>query len=79
MLFQVRVSNSLVNQHSIAEKNIIILSQYRAQCHKLNEKLRERGLRDVNVSTVVASQGRSHNIDLRYQRSHAIRGYSYFV
>jgi len=53
----VRVAHSLVKQHGIQEKNIIVLSQYRAQCHKLKEKLTERGLHNVNVSTVVASQG----------------------
>ncbi|XP_028391339.1 helicase with zinc finger domain 2-like isoform X2 [Dendronephthya gigantea] len=38
-------------------KNIVILSPYRAQCSEISNKLKEHGLKDIFVSSVVAAQG----------------------
>ena len=46
-----------VNKLNIYQKDITILSQYKAQCYQIEKQLKEQGINNPNVSTVVASQG----------------------
>ena len=47
-------------------KNIVILSPYRAQCSEISNKLKEHGLKDIFVSSVVAAQGKCVNFSFHY-------------
>jgi len=53
----VRIVKEMVRHHRIEEKNIAVLSQYRAQCAELTKKLQSNQLNDVTVQTVISSQG----------------------
>ncbi|XP_022107369.1 uncharacterized protein LOC110988307 isoform X2 [Acanthaster planci] len=64
----VKIVTSLILQCKIKGKRILVLSQYRLQCAKIKEKIREaiakqkkyhlrRELKNVTVSTVITSQG----------------------
>ena len=57
MFFQVEIFTSLVNKHNIETSKMTVLSQYKAQCNAVKERLEETGFSDFTVSTVVASQG----------------------
>ena len=48
----------MVRTEGVNPKDINIMSQYNAQCHKLREALNNEHFQDYNVNTVVASQGR---------------------
>ena len=48
----------MVHTEGVNPKDINIMSQYNAQCHKLREALNKEQFKDYNVNTVVASQGR---------------------
>lgn len=41
----------------VSGDRIVVLSPYRAQCHEINEQLKQHGLKDISVMTVVAGQG----------------------
>jgi len=47
--------NKLVRRYRIQEKDIAVLSQYRAQCSDITGRLQR--LPQVTVSTVIAAQG----------------------
>ena len=57
MSFQVRLVFHLHQNYKIAEKDILVMSQYRAQCAKIEQELIKSGMKNVKVSTVVAAQG----------------------
>ncbi|XP_060566271.1 helicase with zinc finger domain 2-like isoform X2 [Ruditapes philippinarum] len=42
---------------TVPSESVQIISQYNAQCHEIKKELRKDGFVDVNVSTVVTSQG----------------------
>ena len=43
-----------------AKKEIVVLSQYRAQVSAIKAELEKQGLQQCTVNTVVASQGQLH-------------------
>ena len=49
----------LVMRHKVDRKGIAVLSQYRAQCSDVTNRLQRLYLSDVTVSTVIAAQGLS--------------------
>uniref|UniRef100_A0ABM0MGU2 Helicase with zinc finger domain 2-like n=1 Tax=Saccoglossus kowalevskii TaxID=10224 RepID=A0ABM0MGU2_SACKO len=53
----VRIAITLVVRHKVKSRSIIILSQYRAQCAEITKRLEEKGYPEINVSTVIISQG----------------------
>ena len=55
--YQVRIYTELVNEYNVDPKNIVVLSQYKAQCNEILRHLKEYGFEAPNVSTVVATQG----------------------
>ncbi|KAK2142420.1 hypothetical protein LSH36_958g00101 [Paralvinella palmiformis] len=57
----VRIAFNLVNNRNVRAKDILILSQYRAQCDKIKQELSKRYL-SIKVSTVVAAQGRESDV-----------------
>lgn len=44
-------------REGVERKNIVVLSPYRAQCFQISEKLKQHGLNEIAVSSVVAAQG----------------------
>ncbi|XP_072028801.1 3'-5' exoribonuclease HELZ2-like [Amphiura filiformis] len=57
----VRMVNVLVDTYKVNPKEIAVLSQYRLQCDKITTKLAECGRSDVDVRTVINSQGSDWN------------------
>ncbi|XP_072028379.1 3'-5' exoribonuclease HELZ2-like [Amphiura filiformis] len=57
----VRIANVLVDTYKVNPKEIVVLSQYRLQCDKITTKLRECGRSDIDVRTVIKSQGSEWN------------------
>ncbi|XP_072028128.1 3'-5' exoribonuclease HELZ2-like [Amphiura filiformis] len=57
----VRMANVLVDTYKVNPKEIVVLSQYRLQCDKITSKLAECGRSDVDVRTVINSQGSEWN------------------
>ncbi|KAK6171546.1 hypothetical protein SNE40_019712 [Patella caerulea] len=55
--YVVSVTVNLVEKWKRSSQKIAILSQYRAQCSAIKGALRDCGLPEIHVSTVVASQG----------------------
>ncbi|XP_064619080.1 3'-5' exoribonuclease HELZ2-like [Lineus longissimus] len=53
----VKFAALLKDKHGVFQKQIVILSQYRAQCAEIEKLLKHRQLTAITVSTVVASQG----------------------
>lgn len=58
-LIQVKVFKHMVKTERVDSANIIIMSQYNAQCSRIRLALRKERLFVQNVNTVVASQGSS--------------------
>ena len=56
-VLQVRGATLLVRRHHIKGKDVVVMSQYRAQCAEMERQLSQKGETDVKVSTVVESQG----------------------
>ena len=54
---QVSIAKILAKQYRIREKDIVILSQYNAQCAAILKTLESKGLNEISVRTVIASQG----------------------
>ena len=54
---QVRMVKVLVDIYRVNPKEIVVLSQYRLQCDKITKKLKDCEKSDVDVRTVVKSQG----------------------
>ncbi|XP_071943710.1 3'-5' exoribonuclease HELZ2-like [Antedon mediterranea] len=52
----VRIASKLLDK-GVKPKDILILSQYRLQCQRIRDDLKVRGIEEVQVSTVVLSQG----------------------
>ncbi|XP_071941737.1 3'-5' exoribonuclease HELZ2-like [Antedon mediterranea] len=52
----VRIACKLLDK-GVQPKDILILSQYRLQCQRIRDDLKVRGIEEVQVSTVVLSQG----------------------
>ncbi|KAK2141880.1 hypothetical protein LSH36_1027g01027 [Paralvinella palmiformis] len=57
----VHIAFNLVNNRKVRVKDILILSQYRAQCAKIKKELSTKYL-NIKVSTVVAAQGRESEV-----------------
>ena len=55
------VVRELIGQ-GVAESDIAVLSQYRAQYKELQTALQQRGYNDVAVCTVAAAQGTGYNL-----------------
>ena len=55
-----RYAKLLVDRYRVKAKDVVILSQYRAQCAAIKEGLESEGHADISVSTVVKSQGKAH-------------------
>ncbi|XP_055954677.1 helicase with zinc finger domain 2 [Patella vulgata] len=55
--YVVSVAVNLVVKWKLKSQNIAILSQYRAQCSAIKAAMKDCGLPEIHVSTVVASQG----------------------
>ncbi|XP_055954676.1 helicase with zinc finger domain 2-like isoform X2 [Patella vulgata] len=55
--YVVSVAVNLVEKWKRKSQNIAILSQYRAQCSAIKAAMKDFGLPEIHVSTVVASQG----------------------
>ncbi|XP_064617537.1 3'-5' exoribonuclease HELZ2-like [Liolophura sinensis] len=53
----VHIVSALVRQFSVKETSVKVLSQYRAQCRAIERELREKGLHNAGVDTVISSQG----------------------
>ena len=58
LVFQVRAATLLVRRFHINPQEVVVLSQYRAQCSEIQKALLLRGEKDINVSTVVSAQGK---------------------
>ena len=48
----------LVDIYKISPEDIVVLSQYRLQCDKISTALKGCGKSDVDVRTVIQSQGK---------------------
>ncbi|ESO89023.1 hypothetical protein LOTGIDRAFT_209970 [Lottia gigantea] len=55
--FVVNAAINLVNNYGVNKKDIVILSQYRAQCATIKRLFEEKKVKDMIVLTVMASQG----------------------
>ncbi|KAK3090490.1 hypothetical protein FSP39_012269 [Pinctada imbricata] len=53
----VKIVAHLLDIERVNQEKINIMSQYNAQCYSLKDSLREKGLINLNINTVVASQG----------------------
>ncbi|XP_071791761.1 3'-5' exoribonuclease HELZ2-like isoform X2 [Asterias amurensis] len=53
----VRMATALVRRHHVRQADVVVLTQYRLQKFHIEKELEAAGLEDVNVSTVVKSQG----------------------
>ena len=49
----------------LKENQIVVLSPYRAQCHLIEEALKNHELADIQVMSIVKSQGRLEFISLK--------------
>ena len=60
---QVKIWSVLVQKRCVAAGDVAVLSQYKAQCTEIKQKLRQLGNSGLQacVNTVVASQGRIDN------------------
>ena len=45
----------------VKARDMVILSQYRAQCAEITKQLHLKGQDETDVSTVIASQGKAHS------------------
>lgn len=64
LLFQVKILKHLVEHERLDlsdEENLNIMSQYNAQCHQIRLAVSDIA-ENVNVNTVVASQGRFESL-----------------
>ena len=61
MYLQTRIYRQLVNEYRVPEKNVTVLTQYKAQCSAIEQTLKGYGFEKPRVSTVVASQGEAHH------------------
>ena len=57
-----RAATLLMWRYHCRPKDIVVLSQYRAQCAHIERQLAEKAVKDIAVSTVVASQGEAQII-----------------
>lgn len=64
MVIQAELAQHLKNKKGVPEKDIIVMSQYKAQVSFLRKELAELGLPDITVNTVIASQGDLVNLIL---------------
>ncbi len=58
------IATQLIQRYKIKPEKIAILSQYRAQCHKIAESLAQKHQPNVHVSTVITAQGKSAKLTL---------------
>ena len=55
-----------VSKLNISQTDIIILSQYNAQCNQIQKQLQDQRIVNANVNTVVASQGKYMSLIIRH-------------
>ena len=55
----------LTRRFHVKARDIVILSQYRAQCAEISKQLHLKGQDETDTSTVIASQGRSSTSPLK--------------
>ena len=55
---QMKVAHLLVRRFHVKPKDVVVLTQYRAQVAEVDRQLKEKGENEIDVCTVVASQGK---------------------
>lgn len=55
---QVKIAEMLVTKAKVNQKDIVVLSPYNAQVSEIRDKLNERKLGYITVTTITKSQGK---------------------